>query len=34
MDHINGKDFCILKPVNKAKDVCDAHKLAITNMST
>ncbi len=33
MEHIDGKDFCILDPVQKAKDVCPAHKLAIINMA-
>ncbi|PBK86645.1 hypothetical protein ARMGADRAFT_1066537 [Armillaria gallica] len=33
MEHIDGKDFCILIPVQKAKDVCPAHKLAIINMA-
>ncbi len=31
MDHIDGKGFRVLKPVNKAKD---AHELAIINMAT
>ncbi|PBK84345.1 hypothetical protein ARMGADRAFT_1088383 [Armillaria gallica] len=33
MGHIDGKDFRILVPVQKAKDVYPAHKLAIINMA-
>ncbi|SJK98292.1 uncharacterized protein ARMOST_01555 [Armillaria ostoyae] len=29
MKHIHGKDFRILVPVQKAKDVCPAHKFAM-----
>ncbi len=31
LDHINGKGFRVLKPMNKAKD---AHELAIINTAT
>ncbi len=33
MEHIDGKDLRILVPVQKTKDVCPAHKLAIINMA-
>ncbi|PBK61240.1 hypothetical protein ARMSODRAFT_1025763 [Armillaria solidipes] len=33
MEHIDSKDFRILVPVEKAKDVCPAHKLTIINMA-
>ncbi|PBK86655.1 hypothetical protein ARMGADRAFT_533895 [Armillaria gallica] len=33
MEHIDGKDFRILVPVQKAKNVCPAHKLAVINMA-
>lgn len=29
MGHIDGKDFRVLVPVHKAKDVCPAHKFAM-----
>ncbi len=29
MEHIDGKVFRILVPIQKAKDVCPAHKLAM-----
>lgn len=33
IEHIDGKDFHVLVPVQKAKDGCHAHKLVIINMA-